>query len=562
MKKIFLLTILLFQLTIVFGQNAQWENWQAVSCYKGFQTSSISYGFNKHGNGYEWNWKVKSNYNKNVSFNLAVTIGNDKKDWGRFTLSPGDEHKHVSFYYNNASPNIKIEITKVCFSDNYLDNCWAECDNGTPNQPNCDKKTNSSNSNSSSNTTTTKQNDLSEYNRSKADLERQIADKNAEGQAKSQNYITAMNAGISAHNSGNYTEAKRQFSIALNNCNTEEARLKAQQYYDKTVGLEKDLGKIQAVGDMTTTLIMGIGEISEERKRKKQEEENKKREEEEESEKYKNDLDKDISDAKNGVFDAQISMGGRCFDAYLFEPAEKYYLKAFKNINKSEEKFLKMKLITVLSINGKKENLLNLISNDTDNFLKEMLILNNEKYFRNSIITDSLKQNSINTLKKISKYNKDAAVTIAYYQITGEYENLKVEKDIESGLKELNYYTTNYKNNLSRTNSLAHYYMGMLYLKGYSGIKVNKAKAIDYFINSIEISDYKIKEKKDLINMPQFSIYVNYFDGAFLSYIQATSVLSDSSKMDKEIVNIMKQNISKYYVNLVSLNFQELFSIK
>lgn len=258
MKKIFLLTILLFQLTFVFGQNTQWSNWTSMSCYQGFKTSANNLGFVKSINEYSWKMKIKNNYNRKVHFNMSWIVGNEKQSIGRFSLNPGEETNHVSYYFKSNSTSWQVEVTEVCFGENWMsctNGCYAECDNGSPKQPNCDKNTgstNSTNQSNNSNQQTTQQNDLSEYNRSKADLERQMAEKNAEGQRKSQNYTTAMNTGISAHNLGNYAEAKNQFSIALNNCNTEEARQKAQEYYNKSVNAEKSQAKIKAIGELTT----------------------------------------------------------------------------------------------------------------------------------------------------------------------------------------------------------------------------------------------------------------------------------------------------------------------
>ncbi len=189
---------------------------------------------------------------------------------------------------------------------------------------------NSTNVNPTQSTTTgqaqrqNQQNDLTEYNRSKADLERQIAEKNAESQRKSQNYTTAMNAGISAHNSGNYAEAKNQFSIALNNCNTEEARSKAQEYYNKTNNLERSKQKITAVTDFAQTTLSALDEIvkaNREKKRIKAEE--------------------DATELKN-IYDS-LDKINTLNDPKIFETYVDYVAQNLESLNLKFEKILSYK---------------------------------------------------------------------------------------------------------------------------------------------------------------------------------------------------------------------------
>jgi|GEM_PF-2352328 len=125
-----------------------------------------------------------------------------------------------------------------------LENLMARKNTYSTNQPNNSKQQ------------PTQQNDLTEYNRSKADLERQMAEKNAEIQRQNLENANKLNiwnnaikAGVDAHNSGNYTEAKNQFSIAINNSTNEQNRQNAQNYYNKSVDAEKSKVKIKAIGD-------------------------------------------------------------------------------------------------------------------------------------------------------------------------------------------------------------------------------------------------------------------------------------------------------------------------
>jgi hypothetical protein len=290
MKKIFLLTILLFQLTFVFGQEPQWSPWTSVSCYKGIQYSINNLGYNKSTNSYWWNIKWKNNYSKAVSFDGVVTIDGEsviRGGWGN--IQPGGIQTYTSVPYKSNSINFSVSVSKVCFSDKY-GGCsetlegwanYAECDNGTPNYKINGKNTvnsniNSTNQTNTTNQQTTQQNDLSDYNRSKADLERQMNEKNAEITRQNEEnarlgqiWNNAIKAGVDAHNKGNYTEAKNQFIIAINNSTNESNRQNAQNYYNKSVDAEKSQGNIKSVGDLAITTIKAIDEISKARKEEK-----------------------------------------------------------------------------------------------------------------------------------------------------------------------------------------------------------------------------------------------------------------------------------------------------
>lgn len=156
MKKTILFSILLIQLTFVFGQEPEWSPWTSISCYKGIQYSIKNLGYNKSTNNYWWNIKWKNNYSKPVSFDGVVTIDGEntiRGGWGN--IQPGEIQTYTSVPYKSSSVNFVIKVSKVCFSDNY-GGCsetlegwanYAECDNGTPNYKINEKSTMNSNNN-------------------------------------------------------------------------------------------------------------------------------------------------------------------------------------------------------------------------------------------------------------------------------------------------------------------------------------------------------------------------------------------------------------------------------
>lgn len=142
MKKVLLLTVLLFQLTISFGQKPQWGPWTTMACYKGIQYSVANLGYDKSTNKYWWNVRWKNNYSKAVSFDGQVIINGENSLHGGFgNIQPGGVSTYTSLPYKSNSTNFTVSVNNVCFADRY-GGCsatlegypnYAECDNGTPN---------------------------------------------------------------------------------------------------------------------------------------------------------------------------------------------------------------------------------------------------------------------------------------------------------------------------------------------------------------------------------------------------------------------------------------------
>ena len=151
MKKIFLLTVLLFPLTILFGQTKT-ENKKGTTgmatggykpnrqetppkttvtyesrnyqndCYKSFAFTVKNYGYNKDGKFYSWGVSVKNNYSKAVQLKYKLIVGNDNNQNGTLTyyIKPGETYSNdfgtaKAIIVNNNSDQYKIEVSEVCF---------------------------------------------------------------------------------------------------------------------------------------------------------------------------------------------------------------------------------------------------------------------------------------------------------------------------------------------------------------------------------------------------------------------------------------------------------------
>ena len=248
MKRILLLMILLFQITFVFGQT-NWSQWGSLPCFKGFQFAVVNNGLVQSINQYSWQAKIKSTYTQKVTFNMTWIVGGEEVSIGQVTLQPGKEYLHTSRYFNSNADILYVKVSEVNFSDKL--NCYAECDNGSPNQPNC---SNSNSANSSPDTSATQQNDLTDYNNSKADLERELAEHNAGIQKQNeenqrQQFNKLYNEGVSLKSEGNFGAAKNRFNDALKFATNENEKRQAKQALNQN---EAD-GKVYVVGAITKT---------------------------------------------------------------------------------------------------------------------------------------------------------------------------------------------------------------------------------------------------------------------------------------------------------------------
>jgi Gram-negative bacterial TonB protein C-terminal len=171
MKKIFLVTIFLFQLTFVIGQvktankkgygmatgnykpnrqetpksnksNNPTNNRELKSqnnCYKGFEFTVKNYGYSKLGNHYSWGIKVKNNYPKAVSLRYKLIVGNDNSsNWAKtgtltYNIEPGATYANdygtmMALIVPNSSEQYRIDVSDVCFEgQDCIRNGYADC---------------------------------------------------------------------------------------------------------------------------------------------------------------------------------------------------------------------------------------------------------------------------------------------------------------------------------------------------------------------------------------------------------------------------------------------------
>lgn len=246
MKKIFLVTILLFQLTFVFGQKTtKWSEWKTSNCFKGLQFSvkRESNEPDKQTNSYWWNIRFKNNYNRKVGFSCTLTIDGEKVINGRWDLSAGSEQSYTSVPCKSGNSIHNVDFSDVCFSDGSFDcamggkdkPCYAECDRGIPNIPK-DCGGNSSNNQSSSSNNITHGSNGGGYNQQDDQVtknqkaQRQEAEESKRLTDGTKTYLEYYNRATSAGQAGNYDEAVSNWNLAISVAVNDAQRENAQAW--------------------------------------------------------------------------------------------------------------------------------------------------------------------------------------------------------------------------------------------------------------------------------------------------------------------------------------------
>lgn len=464
MKKVILLTILLFQITSVCGQDVKydWGLWFQNPCFKGLQSRCKVKDYNNNTREYFWDIEIKNIYGSKVSFNFDIQ--NSSID-GRTSINPGGVDK--SWTLNPSGTNLYIEFTKVCFdsndycsiNSNGIQNkgykCYGECDNGVPNIPNICGNTNSNN-NSTNQNTNTQQNDLTEYNRSKAEIEQKMNAQNQEIQKlnqerakQSQQFINVYNEGVDLGNTGKYAEAKAKYQQAIGIATTNEQRQQAQNSYDK---MQKSQGTAEIVNVVGNTIQDFAVAFAQEKERKRINAENdaiEKRQKEAaiaiKKQEAAEELSQQINNADNGDFEAQVNAGETLLKNKEYIKAQYFYVKALNNSTANGYKLYSVKkdLEIVYAMNKKEIELWDLIKYEDKNYVRNMLVLESDNYITKTIVTNKLIIKTLLTFVDIAKkerteklVNSQTLATYAYYLVTGKYskDNL-VPKNEERVLK-------------------------------------------------------------------------------------------------------------------------------
>ena len=239
MKKLYLLLVLLFQFTISFGQT-DWSQWITHSCYKGFQVSFRKLGYVKTVNQYSYQGRIRNNYSKKVTIDINWYVSGQKLSIGQVTLKPFEVYEHTSRYFNADAGYMTIEIEKVNFTGNL--NCFASCDNGTPNQPDCGT---SNNANEVARSSTQPQN-----NRVTNDIPQKQQEILGAQPTKSENQIQTINAVSQSINivgdiASGWTkrsngEKSRDIMDRADNNYAKKDYEKALELYEKAAALDND----------------------------------------------------------------------------------------------------------------------------------------------------------------------------------------------------------------------------------------------------------------------------------------------------------------------------------
>ena len=601
MKKIIILATLLFQVIFAIGQNVKnnWGAWVQSSCFKGLQSRCKINDYNNSTGQYTWDIEIKNNYSSKVSFNFDIT--NSSID-GRTTINAGGIDKVWTL--NPSGTNLYIEFSKTCFdpndycsiNSNGIQNkgykCYAECDNGTPNIPNiCGDVSSNGQTTTNQPNSSNKQNDLTEYNRSKAEMEEKLRVENERIQRENQENSIKLNIwnnatkdGIEAHNSGNFAEAKNQFTIAINNSTNEQNRQYAQNYYNKSVDAEKNQAKIKMTGELIKVGIEGVygiadaikanREIREKREaekkvrfleyyKKKQDEKNAKAE----AEKLK--FEELLIQAENGDFNAQFEIAKKYGkDEEKYRSSLYFYKMAYNNPNRKLSEDFLVEYTDKLQYNRNIVELESIILNAEYTSIYPLIKLKSafyrifvNKYFGN--YEDFFLQEGITQLKELINQKTDELPSLmyAYMEVTGEYEKFGIALNEKDGLKVLN----------KTENLLAKFFLGLVYSKGSTSIEKNINKSKELFLDCIGIK-IKSAERYGFSIQPyktnfQYSIFSpNILSHLELAKLYETQKVENGTSLPKIIFEIFPNKNASFvpieHLNLVSKYLPNLFNMR
>lgn len=514
MKKLLLLPILLFQLSFVFGQEVTytWGPWVQNPCFKGLQSRCKVKDYNSSAKQYTWDIEIKNNYSSKVSFNFDIQ--NSSID-GRTSINPGGIDK--GWTLNPSSTNLYVEFSKVCFDPNdYCSinsngtqnkgyKCFAECDNGVPNVPKLCGNTNSQNTSTNNNPNSSN----TTYSNNKT------ATTNSNNSQPSQ---TTTYSSSQVTKSQSQAEAISQFSNSLNDlASSIIAQKKLKEQEAKQEALSKDIEERQS-----------------------------------------------MLDASNGIYKAQIKVAEKYFSESKYDLAENYYFKALQNENASEyqRNDILDEIITTLALQGKNKEIFeifdyfnkNKIHNSKVDIILTFLKLNCQEFCTGYFnCNDNTTREAVNELIRLKEFDNLKAF-YAYLQVTGEYENFGIPKDEKNGLTTLDNMSKNKMYGLYYK-CVAYYYLGMIYLKGTSTIKVNEKNALKYFMKGYYIKDFEY--------VPWYlkgNASDAFFNFDLLTYIKIAELFSKgNNKKNKETAEIMLSKFYKWYKPMIPNSDKQYF---
>lgn len=184
MKKNTFLFVILLSTLFCFGQTTL-----TIPCYNGLSFTVKNDGWHKDHNAYDWWIKVKNTYTKRVSFRYYLLVGNESENVNPnggtvvLNLEPGQTWSNdygplKALLKHSDSNNFKVIVSEVCFAGaNCYQNGYFDCNgkqtikgnskSGNISQQYTNENNTKGNTYTYSNNPNT-QNDLDEYNRSKA----------------------------------------------------------------------------------------------------------------------------------------------------------------------------------------------------------------------------------------------------------------------------------------------------------------------------------------------------------------------------------------------------------
>ena len=261
MRKIFLLTALLFQMAFVLGQTYsssnpqfQWGVWTQVASYPGIYVRAQKAYFNKGANQWYWNWEIQNRYSKKVAISWKFYNRNENQfidgTSQRHTFSPNEIRRNGSF---GAEDILSYIFDNICFEFKHVNG--IELENCSPTNSN-NSSTNQTNTSNSSNNTS-----IDALNEERLELCRKISE-------YTKSNIICENSGVGTMINSTKYSSQQKVQIL----NDEIARLKKiLNGYDQNVKKEEERLQAQSevwkqkTADFTSLINDGDAELRNEK---------------------------------------------------------------------------------------------------------------------------------------------------------------------------------------------------------------------------------------------------------------------------------------------------------
>lgn len=566
MKKIVLTTVIILQATFLFGQKNDCsesgcgnKSNNITRCWGGPRAFDQSLQIRVKGPIENCYNAINSESGKH-SFMWHIEINGLKKvrQDCKLYVTGGDSRVTDFMIVSNENGNIltdKMEVTFFTFSN-------AETIN-------LEVKPLNNSSSSNNRPATTQQNDLTEYNRSKADLERQMQNENAKRQEEanrinnqSKQFVNVYNEGVDLQRRGNFKDAKDKYQQAAGLATNDTQRKQAKSAFDDMDKATRNETALNAIGDGLKQIGSALDKAHDEKQQKHR-------------------ADMDEHNRKQAIIDEDKAIN-TLSDPKIFETYADYVAKNIESLNFPFEK-----IFYSTNIPNKEKNvalkfkgIMVTITNQWDGSSMSKYIYfkaESEKSYnnlKNSPFLESLKQlnpfydnfsGKINSFDHINCIVFGLEKTQSFIEV---YNNGYQSPTYKGFSKILNEFEKTTKQKLAKTDNSVDGLIekAKIYRAGNNGVEKNYPKALELYQQAFD----KSKDKEILLQIgnlheenSNFDKAIEYFENYISNNENVNPIVYRSlgwiySKTDSPFYNVEKaKNNFEKQISILEANYNK-----